>query len=233
MLPESLAKKHLQKPLLFYTSLCPFARSIRLGLAEKNVDYQLQEERYDNPSEALYMLCPEGTTPVLKALSATLVHYYAIIEYLEETHPASTLLGSNASLRAEVRRIIHWFHDTLFHEVTHVIMREKVLRRRQVGAFPDSGALKAARLSLRDHLDYIGWLFDRRSWLAGKELSWADLVAAAQLSSLDYLGDVPWSKHPKAKMWYMRIKSRPSFKCILQDTVVGISPAHHYHMLDF
>ena len=60
-------------------------------------------------------------------------------------------------------------------------------------------------------LAYIAWLFEGRRWLAGDDLSMADITAAAHLSVLDYMGDVPWSVAPLAKDWYARMKSRPSF----------------------
>ena len=61
----------------------------------------------------------------------------------------------------------------------------------------------------------------------------ADITAAAHLSSLDYLGDVPWDAHEPAKEWYARIKSRPSFRQILSDHVPGVAPPKHYPDLDF
>ena len=59
---------------------------------------------------------------------------------------------------------------------------------------------------------YIGYLIARRNWLAGDQLTYADLAAAAHLSVVDYLGDVPWDEDEAAKHWYARIKSRPSFR---------------------
>ena len=56
---------------------------------------------------------------------------------------------------------------------------------------------------------------------------------AAQLSVLDYLGDVPWDRHPGAKLWYSRIKSRPSFRPLLADRLPGLKPPEHYDDLDF
>ena len=41
--------------------------------------------------------------------------------------------------------------------------------------------------------------------------------AAAHLSAVDYLGDVPWNDHAEAKDWYARVKSRPSFRQLLED----------------
>jgi len=86
---------------------------------------------------------------------------------------------------------------------------------------------------LRDHLDYIGSLADHRSWLAGEYLSIADLAAAAHLSVIDYLGDIPWTDFPVAKSWYQRIKSRPSFRPLLGDAVRGMPPLTDYANLDF
>ena len=64
-------------------------------------------------------------------------------------------------------------------------------------------------------------------------MSYADLSAAAAISVLDYLGEVRWEDDPVAKDWYMRIKSRPSFRPFLQERIRGIPPAAHYGELDF
>jgi glutathione S-transferase len=64
-------------------------------------------------------------------------------------------------------------------------------------------------------------------------MSLCDLAAAAHLSVLDYFGDVNWTKHTDAKMWYMKLKSRPSFRPLLADVLVGMPPASTYSALDF
>jgi glutathione S-transferase len=61
----------------------------------------------------------------------------------------------------------------------------------------------------------------------------ADLAAAAHLSAMDYLGEVPWSEDEAAKQWYARVKSRPSFRPLLAETLGGLPPAEHYADLDF
>ena len=94
-------------------------------------------------------------------------------------------------------------------------------------------AIRAGHANLPYHLDYLGYLVERRRWLAGDHFSIADITAAAQLSSLDYLGDVPWDTHEPAKEWYARIKSRPSFRPILADHMPGVPPPKHYADLDF
>jgi len=53
------------------------------------------------------------------------------------------------------------------------------------------------------------------------------------LSAVDYLGDVPWDEDETAKAWYARIKSRPSFRALLGETLPGLPPSPHYANLDF
>jgi glutathione S-transferase len=98
---------------------------------------------------------------------------------------------------------------------------------------PESKRIKAGINNLRFHLEYIDWIVERNNYLVGSELSLADISAAAQLSIIDYLGDVPWEDYKNAKLWYSKIKSRPSFKEILNDRIKGIYPSKHYENLDF
>ena len=73
----------------------------------------------------------------------------------------------------------------------------------------------------------------RRKWIGGEGMSLADLAAAAELSTIDYLGEVPGEEDTHARDWFARIKSRPSFRPILADLVRGNPPAAHYADLDF
>jgi glutathione S-transferase len=134
--------------------------------------------------------------------------------------------------RAEIRRLVAWFDTKFTREVTDLLWGEKLIKRVK-GNAPNSAAVRNGLVNIHAHLDYIGFLFDRRNWLAGEALSLADIAAAAQLSVLDYLGDVPWEGHPGAKIWYARIKSRPSFRPLLQDRLPGLKPAAQYDDLDF
>jgi len=98
---------------------------------------------------------------------------------------------------------------------------------------PDSAVIRQAQHALRDHLGYLGWLSERRTWLAGADFGLADLTAAAHLSSLDYMNDIPWDDFEAAKDWYMRLKSRPSFRPLLAEHVPGLPAPKHYAVLDF
>ena len=113
------------------------------------------------------------------------------------------------------------------------IVFEKIVKGFMGKGQPNSNVLRAGRKNLKVHLEYIDWLSKQRDWLAGKKFSIADISAAANFSILDYLGEVSWRDYPDAKEWYVRVKSRPSFRDILLDKVPGMLPVKHYNNLDF
>jgi glutathione S-transferase len=226
-------------PTLLQFPLDPFSRRIRLALAEYGVATELTEERPWTPSVTLFNLNPAGIVPVfVEDGGAPISGIEAITEYLEETRGERvSLIPGTSSARAEVRRLMGWFDTKFYAEVSEPIITEKIIRRFMTretgGGAPDMARVRYGMSRLRDHLEYIGTLADRRSWLAGEDISIADLAAASHLSVIDYLGDIPWAEFPVAKRWYQRIKSRPSFRSLLSDTVRGMPPHGDYANLDF
>ena len=65
---------------------------------------------------------------------------------------------------------------------------------------PESKRIKAGVNNLRFHMEYIDWIVERNNYLVGSELSLADISAAAQLSVIDYLGNILASGYEDAKM---------------------------------
>jgi glutathione S-transferase len=200
------------------------------------------EERVWERREEFLVLNPAGTTPVLVEEGRPAVPGAAIIaEYLDETRGAELgglrLLPLESRARVEVRRLMSWFNDKFFAEVSGPLTMERLYKRHMPvsagGGSPETDVLRAARHNVRYHLAYIGWLVRTRDWLAGQRMSYADLAAAAHLSATDYLGDVPWNEDEAAKIWYARVKSRPSFRPMLTETLAGIPPSPTYADLDF
>ena len=161
--------------------------------------------------------------------------HYAISEYIEnkfeETIPKDILN------RAENRRLIDWFDNKFHKEVSKIIIDERVEKRfrsiEKGGGLPNTDNIRLAKNNLNNHLKYIEYLLERRFWLINNKIELADLTAAAHISCIDYLGDMPWEKFPEIKHWYSRIKSRPSFRTILTDKIIGIPPRGNYALLDF
>ena len=219
---------------LYHLWLSPFSRKVRLVLKEKTLDFDMKVEPVWERRAEFLALNPAGDVPVLvEPDGATLCDATAIVEFLEETYPERPLIGSNAAERAETRRLVAWFDVKFNREVTVNLVDEKMMKRFLGLGQPNSQAIRAGCQNIKHHLDYIGYLTDRRKYLAGDAFGLADITAAAHLSSVDYLGDVPWEQHDGAKDWYARVKSRPSFRPLLTDHIPGAAPPKHYADLDF
>jgi glutathione S-transferase len=218
---------------LYHYPLSPFSRKVRLSLAEKKIEVELVEERYWEQDSDFLRRNPAGKVPILKLGNRTMADSAAICEYLEEAHPTPALLPKGAENRYEVRRLVAWFDDKFYEEVTSMLVGERVFRKIMGTGYPDSANVKAGSKAIRYHLDYMTFLLDQRRWLAGNEMSLADFAAAAQLSCLDYISDVDWNRSEIVKDWYAKIKSRPAFRTLLADQVPGFPQPRHYADLDF
>lgn len=225
--------------------LCPRSRAIRLALAELGQDAKLIDEQPLAWTDSLLAKNPAGEFPILETDDGAIIcGCYAIAEFLSErgsrmtsasTRRAASLFPGGSEERAEVRRLVDWFQNKFDREVSREILVEKVFQRldRNNRIPPNADILRIARTNLRYHLSYLTFLADARRWLGGDELSFADLMAASQLSVIDFVGEVDWDSVPSVKEWYQRLKSRPSFRQLLSDHVVGTAPPAHYVELDF
>src|SRR3954466_11936752 len=227
---------------LFHHPFCPHSRFVRLVLGEYGLDLRLVEERAWERREGFLALNAAGTTPVLFGEGHPPVPGVAIIaEYIDEIHGEEMgdrrLLPTTTDERIEVRRLMAWFNEKFFEEASNLLVTERIYKRfmseEDGGGAPAAEVIRAAKTNVRYHLAYIGWLAQTRNFLAGDKLTYADLAAAAHLSAIDYLGDVPWSDDDAAKAWYARVKSRPSFRPLLSEWLAGVPASRTYVDLDF
>ncbi|GHU06242.1 glutathione S-transferase [Alphaproteobacteria bacterium] len=215
---------------LYHQSFCPFSRKIRIVLGEKGLPFDMCEE------EGFLQLNLAGETPVLLVDGGhELSGSVAIAEYLEEIAPQPRLMGGETAVeRAEIRRLVGWFDHKFHDEVGRTLVAEKITKRlRDHRNAPNSALIRSGYQALRRHIHYVDSLAEQGNWLAGPRFSMADVAAAAHLSCVDYIGDIPWESAPAAKEWYARVKSRPSVRPLLADCVPFVPPSKQYADLDF
>ena len=227
---------------LHHNTMMAQSRFIRLCLNEYGCNSDLVEEKPWERDTAVMKLSPMGTLPVLiDENEHKIIGYYPILEYLDETR--GVMMRSNRMMpespldRAEVRQLVDWFIQQFDSDIVRPLVRERVFKlemmTQQGDMSPDTNILRNARANIRQHMVYFEWLTKERNWIAGARLTAADLAASACLSIIDYLGEIEWSKYPQSHDWYQRIKSRPSFRPLLEDRVRALQPSSHYADLDF
>lgn len=222
---------------LYHHSICPFSRKVRIHMAAKDIGIELIQENFWERRKEFIAINSAGTVPVLfdNSNSAIICNSSTIIEYIEEKHTETeNFLGDSILKRAEVRRIQNWFDEKFHQEVSKYVLNERFFNRYLPGVnSPNSEVLRVARRNLNAHLSYIEYLLEGRKYLAGDEVSVADFAAAAQISVLDYFGDINWNHYAPAKDWYSLIKSHKFFNETLKDRIPNIAPPEWYSKLDF
>lgn len=203
---------------LFYHPVCPHSRFVRLLLHEYDVSARLVFERIWARREEFLSLNPAGTLPVLVTEEKLAVPGAAVIaEYIDEIYGKDfndrRLLPRTQRERIEVRRLMYWFNDKFFADVSGPLTAERYKQYMPREA-PDYAVMRAARQNVVDHLAYIDLLAGAHPWLVGNRLSYADLAAAAHLSVVDNVEDLPWQDVKAARTWFERLRSRPSFRSL-------------------
>ena len=219
---------------LYHLPFSANSRLVRIALSEKKIDVKLIVEPVWERRASFLSLNPEGQVPVfLTDKNISLSGSSVIIEWLEDLSSEHSLIGNDINFRAEARRIMLWFNNKFSLEVESSIVYEKIMKVFMGKGNPDTNILRVGRKNLITHMQYINWLSKNRDWLAGNSYSIADISAAANLSILDYLGEITWREYSFAKEWYARVKSRPSFRSVLLDKIPGLLPPKYYSDLDF
>ena len=221
---------------LWHWPIDPLARTVRLMLGEKEWAFEPIVIKPWVSDLELAALAPGASAPALmdtdREIKCAPVGTLAICEYIEEAAPSPRLLPFTPTEKAEARRLWQWSEES-FAGINNTLLAERVTQWVRRDKSPDSLALRQGAHALKNRMTFLEALAGERSYLAGRNLSIADLSVAAHLSSYDYFGDVPWDLTPDLKAWYVRMKSRPSFRPLLADRVEGVKPAKHYTDLDF
>ena len=227
---------------LFQFKLCPFSRRVRYTLEEYNIRFVMIDEIIWNKRKEFLAVNPGGSLPVLiDEDDNVIINNYAIIEYIEEKHSQTTggssLILGDLSTKAEIRRLVDWYDNKFYHEVSKIILRELIdkyyMKDKIDDKSPNMESVRIAQENSTYHFKYLSYLISSRSWIAGDFISQADIAAASHISCLDYLNKIDWDKWLEIKNWYARIKSRPAFSSILGDHIAGFQPPNHYSNPDF
>lgn len=223
--------------ILYHFTFHPASRAARLALGEAKVTWGEEVVRPWDADCPLFTLNPAGMPPVLtvteRGREIHLCELDAILGWIEDRARGESLLPADMAERAEARRLTTWFARRFSDDVDAVLLHERVEKPLLKLGSPDARQLREGREALKEHLATLEALVSAREWLAGRRMSQADLIAAGHLSVLDYFGEMPWGIVPALKLWYSKIKSRPSFRTLLSDRFPGVSPASWYTDLDF
>ena len=219
--------------ILYHYYLCRSSRYTRLILEEHKIAYDTQLENYWKPQKDFLKLNPAGHLPVLvNEENFPIIGANSCVEYIKDLELTPKLFVDDYKEKAEINRLVHWFDVIFKKEVFDPIIYEKVFSRIVDNITPNSENIRAALDNLDFHLQYFNYLLNSKNYFINDELTYLDFLAAANFSVLDYLGLLNLKSYSNLREWYFKVKSRPSFKTLLKDQIIGLNPHENYKNMD-
>lgn len=193
---------------LIATLTSPYARKVRIALAEKKIEYTLVEDSPWLPDNAVAAVNPLGKIPVLVLDDGTrLFDSRVIVEYLDSTSPVSRLIPEPARQRIAVKR---WeaLADGVCDAAGAIFLERKRPPRQQSKEWIARQRAKIDRgvIELAEELG-------ERAWCNGEGYSLADIATGCALGYLDLrFPEIDWrGAHPNLVALAEKLASRPSF----------------------
>ncbi|MCW5698200.1 MAG: glutathione S-transferase family protein [Bauldia sp.] len=209
------------KPTLYGPDYSTYVRTVRMALAEKQVDYTLVPVDImtgEGQSAAHLARHPFGKVPAFEHDGFMVYETGAIARYVDEAFPGRTLVPGDLRARARMNQIIGvidgYAYDAFVWKVFIERNAEGFLRRPT-----DEAAIAAAMPRVRTCVDALEALAADGAFLCGDSLSLADcwLVPVMGYFTATADGSALLAKTRRLSRWWSSIASHPS--------VAGTAPA--------
>jgi glutathione S-transferase len=165
---------------LIASKTSPYARKVRIALAEKKIEYQMVESSGWAAGNPLHAWNPLGKLPVLILDDG--MHLYdsrVIVEYIDLVSPVSRLIPEPARQRIAVKK---W--EALADGVCDATSAIAIERRRPANLQSDEWIARQRR-KIEEGTAELAQELGERAWCHGEGYSLADIATGCALGYLD------------------------------------------------
>ena len=199
---------------LFGLDRSVYTRIARLALAEKSVDYTLQEVEIFGPAGVPadhLQRHPFGKIPVLQHGAFVVYETAAITRYVDEAFVGPALQPTTPALRARVSQIIGVLDSYAYRPMVWGVYVQRV-RVPLSGGTPDEAEIARSLLAADTCLAALRHLVAPAPFLLGNDITLADLHAYPMLRffALAPEGRALLDRHGEWLAWLDRMQARPS-----------------------
>jgi glutathione S-transferase len=207
---------------LFWISGSPYAWRVQLALEYKGVPYtshRMDAAKQEHRSPAFLELNPRGKVPVLKTGGAALHESVAIIAFLDRAHPAVPLFGQTPQDHGRI-----WQRVSEFENYTRDLFDVEIVRPLLRGyAKDDPEAMRASATRVYDALSWMEQALSITPYLAGDDITAADIVALPNIQMLRRVAVRPeaiemglrledlGARLPALGAWLSRMETMPGY----------------------
>jgi glutathione S-transferase len=189
---------------------------VRIFMAERGIELPMEEvdlRAGANRAQPYLSTNPAGQMPALELDDGSIVtEILPICEYLDETHPGDSLIGSSPEERAQTRRWTRWTDLNIVEPLTNGFRFGEglALFESRIRCIPEaSDGLKACA---QDKLAFLDAQLAGRDYVAGNRFTLADILLHAFLAFGESVGQPLNPELKNIAAWYERVGKRESVK---------------------
>jgi glutathione S-transferase len=203
-------------PIVFGARYSVYTRIVRLALVEKGIAHELREVDIfapGGPPAGYLERQPFARIPAFEHDGLALYETGAVARYIDEALPGPRLQPEDVLARARMNQAISILDAYAYRTWVWDIFVERV-RKPQRGEQTDEARLAAALPRARVCLESLDAIGEGAPWLAGPELTLADLYALPMLVlyRLTPEGAVMLQDQPRLSQWLERMQQRPAVR---------------------
>ncbi len=203
--------------LIYGNPASPFLRSVCVALEEKGKPYRIERLGPDEfRGERHLKLHPFGRIPVIDHGDYRLYETQAILRYIDALYPEPALQPKDPKAIGRMSQIMGINDWYLFPQVARIIVFNRIVGPALLGIAPDEEAIARAVPDAELCFGELIRLLWDQPFLAGHELTLADILLAPQLY---FLAATPEGakvmRNTALLAWLGRMNARPSMQATL------------------
>jgi glutathione S-transferase len=204
----------MARPIIYGPAYSTYARTVRLALEEKGVEYDLVEvDLLGGAARSPEHLArhPFGKAPAFEHDGFELYETDAIMRYVNAAFPGPDLEPADAKGRARMAQAISIIGGYAYPSLIGQIFIQRAVMP-MMGNAADEAAIAAALPQAQTSVAALERLIDGNPYLAGDRLSLADLLL---IPVYDYISQTPeggklLAEAPNLRRWWDGVRSRES-----------------------
>lgn len=207
--------------IVYGGSLSPFVRKVCVAMAEKGLEFKIEQVNPFAPPADFATISPLKRIPVLRDTDQpepnTLPDSSIICDYLEHKFPNPPLYPKDSFQRGRAL----WFEEYADSQMAQNLVRtfffERVVKKMMKQETDEAVCAAAKDKHMPVVFDYLEKEIGGNTFLVGDSFSIADISIGTMLVNMEHAGEtVDAGRWPKLAEYGKRLHERPSFKSLIE-----------------
>lgn len=208
--------------IVYGGAVSPFVRKVRVMLAEKGLDYTLEQISPFNPPAEFLAISPLKRIPVLRDTDQpepnTLPDSSIICDYLETKYPNPALYPADPFERAKALWYEEYADSAVAMNIGPGLFFERIVKKMLRGQPDETICQKTLTEKLPPLFDHLEREIGPREFLAGGMFSIADITVGTMMVNFAHCGEqVDPARWPRFAAYVARLHARPSFGKLIDE----------------